>query len=40
MNEIRIIHDYSIIPTTRVSELITECLKLIELNINICAFNF
>lgn len=34
-NEIGTVHDYTIIPTTRVSELITECLKRIESDKNI-----
>ncbi len=39
-NEIGTVHDYTIIPTLRVSELITECLKRIELNKNSCEFSF
>ena len=39
-NEIGTVHDYTIIPTLRVSELISECLKKIELNKNSCEFSF
>lgn len=39
-SEIGTIHNYTIIPTLRVSELITECLKRIELDKDICEFSF
>ena len=39
-NEIGCIHDYTIIPTSRVSKLITECLKRFKSDKNICEFNF
>jgi hemin uptake protein HemP len=39
-NEIGTVHDYTIIPTSRVSELITRCLERIKLDENICEFSF
>jgi hypothetical protein len=39
-NEIGTVHDYTIIPTSKVSELITQCLERIKLDENICEFSF
>jgi len=39
-DEIGTVHDYTIIPTSRVSEFITECLKRVKAEQNICEFNF
>lgn len=39
-NEIGTIYDYTLIPTFRVSELITECLKRISADQNIVEFIF
>ena len=39
-NEIGTIYDYTLIPTLRVSELITECLKRINADQSIVEFNF
>ena len=39
-NEIGTVYNYSLIPTSRVSELITECLKRVNVDQNTCEFNF
>ena len=39
-NEIGTVHDYTIIPTSRVSDLITRCLERIKLDENISEFSF
>jgi len=39
-NEIGTVYEYTMIPTTRVSELITECLNRINTDQNISEFNF
>ncbi len=39
-NEVGTVYNYSLIPTSRVSELIAECLKRVNINENICEFNF
>ncbi|GGZ94472.1 hypothetical protein [Algibacter mikhailovii] len=39
-NEIGTVYEYTLIPTTRVSELITECLNRVNTDQNICEFNF
>jgi len=39
-NEIGTVHDYTLIPTARISELITECLKRVNTDQNIGEFNF
>jgi hemin uptake protein HemP len=39
-NEIGTVHNYTIIPTSRVSELITQCLERIKLDENINEFSF
>ena len=39
-NEIGTVHDYTLIPTARISKLITECLKKVNNNQNIYEFNF
>jgi len=38
--EIGTVYDYTIIPTSRISELISECLKRVRIEPNICEFNF
>lgn len=39
-NEIGTVYDYTLIPTTRISELVTECLKRVNADQNIYEFNF
>ncbi|MCK8521280.1 hypothetical protein M0D21_06870 [Aquimarina sp. D1M17] len=39
-NEIGTVYNYTLIPTSRVSELIDECLKIVSIHQNICEFNF
>ncbi|MCR8668044.1 hypothetical protein NO995_10150 [Aestuariibaculum sp. M13] len=39
-NEIGTIYNYTLVPTSRISELITECLKRVNTDQNICEFNF
>ncbi len=39
-NEIGTVHNYTLISTARVSELITECLKRVNTYQNISEFNF
>tara|TARA_Y100001933_G_C18626123_1_gene408384 strand:- start:203 stop:484 length:282 start_codon:yes stop_codon:yes gene_type:complete len=39
-DEIGIVYDYTLTPTSRVSKLITECLKRVSEDQNICEFNF
>ncbi|MEN7550064.1 hypothetical protein AAG747_19230 [Rapidithrix thailandica] len=39
-NEIGTVYNYTLIPTLRVSELLTECLKRVNNNQNICEFSF
>ncbi|GMN08669.1 hypothetical protein MTsPCn5_40620 [Croceitalea sp. MTPC5] len=39
-NEIGTVYDYTLIPTARISELVTECLKRVNDDQNIYEFNF
>lgn len=39
-NEIGSVYNYSLIPTSRVSELITECLNRVNIDQNISEFSF
>ena len=39
-NEIGTIYDYTLIPTIRISELVTECLKRVNDDRDIYEFNF
>jgi len=39
-DEIGTVYDYTLIPTSRISELITECLKIVRAEQNICEFSF
>ncbi|GAA0733928.1 hypothetical protein GCM10009430_48520 [Aquimarina litoralis] len=39
-NEIGTVYNYTLIPTSRVSKLIDECLKIVSTHQNICEFNF
>lgn len=39
-NEIGTVHDYAIVPTSKISELTSKCLEIVSSNPNICEFNF
>ncbi len=39
-NEIGTVYNYTLIRTSKVSELIDECLKIVSAHQNICEFNF
>lgn len=38
-NEIGTVHDYSIVPTSKISALTSKCLEIVSSNPNICEFN-